>query len=59
MTKGVPLAMIAYGIGIILLIKNPKRDIPDVTQPWYDDDAGALGTFARLETYFDLTGVSP
>ena len=54
MTQGDPLAMIAYGIGILPLIKNPKRAIPDVTQPWYTDDAGDLGTFARLDTYFDL-----
>ena len=44
--------MIAYGIGIIPLIKNLKREIPDVTQPWYSDDARALGMFARIETYF-------
>ena len=46
--------MIAYGIRILPLIKNLKREIPDVTQPWYADDSGALGTFARLKTYFDL-----
>ena len=46
--------MIGYGIGILPLIKNLKREITDVTQPWYADDAGALGTFSRLETYFDL-----
>ena len=52
--------MIAYGIGILPLIKNLKRAIPEVTQPWQADDAGALGTFARLETYFDsLTRQSP
>ena len=45
--------MIAYGIGILPLIKNFKLEIPDATQPWYTDYAGALGTFARLETYFD------
>ena len=44
---------IAYGMGILPLIKNIKRAIPDVTQPWYADDSGDLGTFARLETYFD------
>ena len=52
-TQGDPLAMIAYGIGILPLTKNLKRAIPDITQPWYADDAGDLGTFARLETYFD------
>ena len=46
--------MIAYGIGILPLIKNLKREIPDVTQPWYVDNTKALGMFARLETYFDL-----
>ena len=46
--------MIAYGIGILTLIKNPKREIPNTTQPWYTDDSGALGTFAILETYFDF-----
>ena len=54
MTQGEPLAIIVYGIGIIPLIKNLKREIPDVTHPWYADDAGASGTFARLKIYFDL-----
>ena len=53
MTQGYPIEMIAYGIGIIPLIKNLKQEIPDVTQPCYADDAGTLGTFTRLETYFD------
>ena len=44
--------MITYGIGILPFIKNLKQDISDITQPWYADDSGALGTFARLETYF-------
>ena len=42
--------MITYGISIVSLIKNLKREIPDVTQPWYSDDAVDLGMFARLET---------
>ena len=45
--------MIAYGIGIIPLIKNIKREIPDITQPWYADDDRALGIFSIIETYFD------
>ena len=53
MIQGDPLEMIAYGIGILRLIKNPKREIPDVTQLWYADNAGALGTFSRIETYFN------
>ena len=53
-SQGGPLAMIVYSIGILPLIKNPKWAIPDITQPRYADDAGSLGTFARLENYFDL-----
>ena len=52
-TRGDPLAMIAYRIIILPLRKNLKREIPDVTHPWYADNSGDLGTFARLETYFD------
>ena len=52
--QGYHLTMIAYGIGILPLINNLKRTIPDVKQPWYDDNSGALGMLARLETYFDL-----
>ena len=59
-TQGFPLGMIAYGIGILLLIRNLKQAMHDVTQPWYADDAGALGTFTRIETYFDsLTHQGP
>ena len=43
--------MIVYGIGILPFIKNIKREIPGVTQPWYADDAVFLGTFAILDTY--------
>ena len=45
--------MIAYRIGILPVINNLKRGIPEVTHPWYADNARALGTFARLETYLD------
>ena len=61
MTQGDPLAIIDYGIYILPLIKNLKWVIPDVTKPWYADDAGALGKFAKLETYMPRpgTGVLP
>ena len=54
-TKGDPLEMIACGIGILPLIKNLKIELPGVTQPWYADDAGTLGTFARTERIFIRT----
>ena len=34
-TKGEPLAMFAYSMGILLLIKQLKPYFSDVTQPWY------------------------
>ena len=46
--------MIMYRINILPLINHLKLQIPDVTQPWYADNAGDLGTFAILEKYFDL-----
>ena len=54
MTQGYPLAMITYGIGILRLINNIKQEIPDSNQHWYADDAGALGMFTRIDTYFNL-----
>ena len=51
-TKGDPLPMVDYGIGIIPLMKCLKLMFPDVTQPWYSDYYGALGTFDNLEKYF-------
>ena len=46
------LAIVAYGIVILPKIKQLKSMYPDVTQPWYTDDSGALGTFNHLQKYF-------
>ena len=46
--------MFIYGIGILLMTKNLKAEFPDVTHPWYSDNAGALGTFTNVELYFNL-----
>ena len=46
--------MIAYGIGILPPINNLKQEIPDITQTWYADNAGYLGTFVRIEICFDF-----
>ena len=51
--QGDPLAMFAYGIEIIPIIKHLKSMYPDVTQPWYADNYGALGMFDHLEKYFE------
>ena len=53
-TQGDPLSIIAYGIGTPPIKKNLKYEITDVTQPWYADNAGALGMIVRIETYFNF-----
>ena len=45
--------MVAYGVGIIPLIKLPKAEFPEVTHTWYNEDYGAIGTFANVELYFN------
>ena len=52
MIQGYPLAMVAYMIKILPLIKHLKSTYPDVTQPYYTENAGALGMFDHLENYF-------
>ena len=34
--------------------QKTKGELPDVTQPWYLDNVGELGTFAIIETCFNL-----
>ena len=54
-TQGEPLSMIAYGIGLLPLIRELWNAHPWVTHPWYADDAGAGGTFQKiLEHFWDL-----
>ena len=53
MTQGEPLAIVAYGVGIIPLIKFLKSTYPDVTQPWYTDDAEELGIFDNFNRYLN------
>ena len=54
MTQGYPLDMVAYGIGIHPPIKQLKAEFPDITQPWYTDDASALLTFENVKLYFNF-----
>ena len=59
-TQGYPLAMIAYGIGVLPLIQELREAHPCVTQPWYADDAGAGGTFIDVQVHFqDLQARGP
>jgi hypothetical protein len=59
-TQGNPLAMVAYGISLLPLIRRLKDEFPSVEQPWYADDAGAGGKFADLRRYsLRLQEISP
>ena len=59
-TQGDPLAMIAYGIGVLPIIRELRNTHPRVTQPWYTDDAGVEGTFQQiLEHFWDLQARVP
>ena len=44
--------MVAYGIGVLPLIKRIKAVYTDATQQWYDDDASGLGMFNNIGLYF-------
>ena len=48
-TQGDPLAMIAYCIGVLPLIRELREAYTYVTQPWYVDDAGVGGAFDRFQ----------
>ena len=45
--------MVANGIGVLPLIKRVKAAYPDVTQTWYTDNSGALGTFDNIGSQFN------
>jgi hypothetical protein len=51
-TQGDALAMAAYGMGLLPLIRRLKEEFPTVRQPWYADDAGAGGKFRDLRRFF-------
>ena len=51
MTQGGPLAMIAYGIGVLPLTRELWGSHPRVTQLWYADDVGAGGKFDHIQAH--------
>ena len=60
MTQGGPLAMIAYGIGVLPLTRELWGSHPRVTQQWCADDAGAGRKFSHiLEHLQDLQARGP
>ena len=49
--QGYLLAMVAYGIFILPLIKKLKLGFLDATEPWQTHDAGAIGLFHNFLSY--------
>jgi hypothetical protein len=54
-TQGDPMAMVAYGLMLLPLIKLLKKEHPDVSQSWYyADDAGAGGgSYTAIRKQFE------
>ena len=46
--------VVAYIIVFLTLTKRLKAAYPDIIQPWYAKNHGALGTIDNLELYFIL-----
>ena len=53
-TKIIELAVVAYGVGVIPLIKWLNEAYPDVKYPWYAGNEGELGTYDKIELYFNF-----
>ena len=49
--QGDPQDMIAYGLGILPLIRYLRTAHPGVTKSWYDDDSGAGGTLSGIRRH--------
>ena len=45
--------MIAYGLGLLPLIRDLRMPPTGVIQPWYADDAGASGSFAGIPQHLN------
>jgi hypothetical protein len=45
--------MVAYGIGILLLMRCLKQEFPGVKQPWYANSAGTGAPFPVLYQFFE------
>ena len=50
-TQGSPLAMISYGIVILLLIRDLCTMHPHFAQPWYAEETNAGGKFEALHDH--------
>jgi hypothetical protein len=53
-TQGCPLAIVAFGLGLMPLIRRLKEELPTVHQPWYADDAAAASSFSKIREFMNF-----
>lgn len=52
-TQGDPLAMIAYGLGLLPLIRQLKTEFLHAFQPWYADDSAVAAKFDVIQALYN------
>ena len=52
-TQGYPMAMVAYGMRILPLIRELRESHPGINQPWYVDDAGEGVNIEGIQRHLD------
>ena len=52
-TQGDPLSMVVYGIGMMPLTLQFKREIVYYFQPWYSNDTMVEAKFGKILDYFN------
>eukprot|EP00117_Sycon_ciliatum_P038353 scpid42091/ scgid2002/ len=58
--QGDPLAMAAYAVAIMPLVRRLAATCPSVVQSWFADDDSGAGLLARLRNYWDeLRAIGP
>jgi hypothetical protein len=52
-TQGCPLAIVLFGLAVMPLIRRLKREVLEVHQAWYADDAAAAATFPLIHLFME------
>lgn len=53
-TQGDPLSMILYGIGLLPLLESLHDHVPELVQPWYENDLAISGKCLRIARALDF-----